>query len=52
MSAWHCIDIVRRNSVLVTYGISRVNWQYYKELGLKLLNLGTRFFISMKLFSF
>ena len=26
LPAWYCIDIVRRNSVLVTFGSERVNW--------------------------
>ena len=28
MSAWYCIDIVRRNSILVTHGSQRVNSVY------------------------
>ena len=36
-SAWYCTDILRKNSVLVTYGSLRVNGQLRKNVELTLL---------------
>ena len=35
LPAWYCINIVKRNSVLVSYGSNRVNWkvhQFYRQV--------------------
>ena len=31
LPAWYCIDIVKRNSVLVSYGSYRVNWKVHQS---------------------
>ena len=31
MPTWYCIDILKRNSVLVSYGSNRVNWKVHSS---------------------